>query len=120
MPEDYLTPERHRARNGLIFLVAGFVLLLWVWGSWVYRTWPPGVMPTMASAEPVESGAEQGSLSTPLLLVVASIVLLLALTGGYVLAKRHSSRHGDLKEGKGRLSTSEEMSENRISRDDHS
>ena len=120
MMGDTATRERNQARNGLIFLVAGFVLLLWVWGSWLYRTWQPGVIPPLAAADAIEPGTEEAAVSTPLLLAVAAVVLFLALFGGYVLAKRNSGRRGHLEKRQGRFSASREAPENRPSRDDHS
>jgi hypothetical protein len=42
--------EQHRFRLGILFLVIGLVLVLWAWGSWVYRMSVP--------EEPDRSGRE--------------------------------------------------------------
>lgn len=30
--------EQHRIRAGILFLSFGIILLVWAWGSWIYRT----------------------------------------------------------------------------------
>ena len=120
MPEDPSAPERYRVRNGLVFLVAGVLLLLWAWGSWLYRTWQPGFLPTQERAEAIEAAGDQAPLSTPLLLFIVPVVLLLALFGGYFLATRSSSRQKLAKKQKRLFSTSSGASGNWPSRNEHS
>jgi len=38
MATDQTDTEDRNIRVGLILLVLGFLLLLWAWGSWVFRT----------------------------------------------------------------------------------
>ena len=35
---DEVTGDDHRSRTGIILLVLGVLLLLWAWGSFVFRT----------------------------------------------------------------------------------
>ncbi len=35
---DEVTGDDHRSRTGIVLLVAGVLLLLWAWGSFVFRT----------------------------------------------------------------------------------
>lgn len=35
---DFGPPDQKRFRSGIVFLVMGVVLVLWAWGSWIYRS----------------------------------------------------------------------------------
>ena len=104
-------PERNRIRNGLIILVSGVVLVLWAWGCWLYRTDQPGTMPPTVPAETTEADGASGPISTSLLLFVA-------LLGGYAVATRNSRRREFLDRRRLPPSMPEGSPGNRHSRDD--
>ena len=81
--------DQHRTRFGLVFLVIGIILLLWAWGSWIYR----------ASSTVEREGAIAQSVPTPspdavravrlspLILLVGLLLVLLVLFGSYALIR---------------------------------
>ena len=90
--------ERHRTRIGLLVLAVGFLLVLWAWGSWLYRVAPGANAQTnvrahrdvdanarMESKDPVRT--EKVTRTLPLFLVVTVVLVLVCLFGGYVLLR---------------------------------
>ena len=84
------SPDPKGTRSGLICLVTGVVLLLWAWGSWVYRTSEPGVRPTGQNQNGTLAAADQAQVGSPLplLLVIGLFAILLVLFVRYVLLRR--------------------------------
>lgn len=81
--------DQHRKRLGLPLLVIGIVLMLWAWGSWIYRT--------SKSAEREGAIAQNVTAPSPetiravgpstLVLVVGLLLVLLVLFGSYALIR---------------------------------
>jgi len=102
--------ESSRVRLALGFLVFGIMLLLWAWGSWMYRT------SASATAEiVVERGARDSSSvgsatsSHPLLTVgVAVVVVFVVGAGAYywlIGRSREPVPEGDIRESDNRMSS---------------
>ena len=89
MPKEVDDPDSRRIRHGLIFLVMGTLLVVWAWGSWLYRGWKPDALPSAAPADAVDSLVNQagngGSIS--ILLVVALLILVLVVLGTCILVR---------------------------------
>lgn len=90
MPSDLDPTDARRTRNGLICLVMGVVLVLWAWGSWVYRTSEPVEISTGRDQNGLQPAADQVVADgySPLLLVGGLFVVLLVIFAGYVLWQR--------------------------------
>ena len=90
MASDPNPPDARRTRNGLICLVMGVVLVLWAWGSWVYRTSEPADIPTGREQNGLQAAADQAAVDgwSPVALVGGLFVFLLVLFTGYVLWQR--------------------------------
>ena len=58
MSADLTTADQKRFRHGLTVLLAGIVLMLWAWASWVYRESNAKEVPAPLVAEPVETTAQ--------------------------------------------------------------
>ena len=80
--------EQNRTRLGLVFLVVGIVLVLWAWGSWIFRASVPaetgGALAEHAAANPDVVRAVRLS---PLVLLVGLLLILLVLFGSYTLIR---------------------------------
>lgn len=81
--------DEKRTRTGIIFLVAGTLLVVWAWGSWVFRT----TGNPEAHGEVVNSGAPAEATGAGIL---AAGVGLAAFAGlafvGYLLLRRFRRR----------------------------
>ena len=49
---DLTTVDQKRFRYGLTVLLAGIVLMLWAWASWVYRESSTKEVPAMVAPDP--------------------------------------------------------------------
>jgi len=81
--------DQHRKRLGLPFLVIGIVLILWAWGSWIYRASKSveregTVAQNVISPSPDTIRAVRLS---PLVLMVGLFLVLLVLFGSYALIR---------------------------------
>ena len=84
--------EQYRFRVGLLFLIIGVLLLLWAWGSWLFRASVPDepgpaprhasmvILPAAVAADPDEIDPEKGLARASLVLMT---VLLLLITGSF-------------------------------------
>ena len=81
--------DQRRTRLGLPLLVIGIILVLWAWGSWIYRASIPverdGVVIQEVSA-PSPDTIRAVRLS-PLVLLVGLLLVLLALFGSHALIR---------------------------------
>jgi hypothetical protein len=95
--------EHHRFRVGLMFLIIGVLLLLWAWGSWLFRTAVPGestparessiaILPAALAADPASIDPEQGLARASLLLMTLLLLLIVGSFGAYaavIAVRRH-------------------------------
>ncbi|MCH8241328.1 MAG: hypothetical protein IH897_01805 [Planctomycetes bacterium] len=81
--------DEKRTRAGIVFLVAGTLLVVWAWGSWVFRT----TETPEASGKVVDSSASAEATSTG---STVAVVGLAALAGfalvGYLFLRRSRRR----------------------------
>ena len=92
MSLDNTLGDEKRTRIGLLFLVAGTLLVVWAWGSWVFRT----ADTPKVSGEAFDSGtsgdaADGGSAMVAVGFAALSGIVLV----GYLLVRRfrrHSAR----------------------------
>lgn len=84
-----LRSDQSRSRVALVFLVVGVMLLLWSWGSWVYRTSASAGRAAVAMApDDLEASVPVGSGTAFRQWLVAGAVLMAAMAvGGYVLIR---------------------------------
>ncbi len=81
--------EQHRTRVGLLFLAIGVVLVLWAWGSWVYRA----SAPVEAAGSPIQNVSAPSPDTvravqlSPLILLVGLLLLLLFLFGSHAMVR---------------------------------
>lgn len=83
------SPNQHRTRFGLVFLLIGITLLLWAWGSWIYRAANPmetgrAIAPHVPAPSP---DTVRAFLLSPLVIVFGLLLVLLVLFGSYVLLR---------------------------------
>lgn len=79
--------EQRRTTMGLAFLVIGLVLLMWAWGSWIYRTSTaakPIVVGRMAEA-PDET--EKAVRIAPGMLVGGVLLVVVFLAASFVFVR---------------------------------
>ncbi len=84
--------DSFRFRAALVFLVGGLLLMLWAWGSWVYRTSasaPPMTAVAVDDAETPESREDATSVTR---LLQTGLALLPVIVGGGVLLVWFSRR----------------------------
>lgn len=81
--------NQHRTRIGLVFLVIGAGLLLWAWGSWIYRASNPQEMEG-AIALPVPApnpDSMRAFLLSPLVIIIGLLLVLMVLFGSHVFIR---------------------------------
>ncbi|MGB2987914.1 MAG: hypothetical protein WBE26_18755 [Phycisphaerae bacterium] len=81
--------EHNRTRNAVICLAIGFLLVLWAWGSWSYRTSVAHRESVAVRVEPSEHAPDRAKIvrALPLFLLVALLLVLVFLLGSYVLVR---------------------------------
>ena len=78
-----LRSDQSRMRMALVFLVAGVMLLLWSWGSWVYRTSASARQAAVAMApEDLEASVPVGAGTAFRQWLVAGAVLVATVAAG--------------------------------------
>lgn len=90
--------DHNRTTVALVFLVVGILLLVWAWGSWMYRTSvsvPPPVAAEAAGSQERPAPVGEDAMFRPWL-IVGAVLVLVVLFGGYVLIRstRRSSEAG--------------------------
>ncbi len=95
-------PDRNHATAALVFLVVGILLLVWAWGSWVYRTSVSATSPIVAEAAGRQEKPDpvgEDAMFRPWLIVGAVLVPVI-LFGCYVLVRstRRSTKAGGREE----------------------
>lgn len=93
--------EQHHKRLGLPLLVIGIILMLWAWGSWIYRS-TIRVERERAIIQDVPAPSSETIRAvrlSPLILLVGLLLVLLVLFGSYTLirAVRRYRAHADRK-----------------------
>jgi len=83
MPLSPSGPEQNRLMAAIVLLIVGLLLLLWAWGSWVYRTSPPETTTTAFLANVSGLGAEQAQAAGA---ITWSIMVALLLVLSFVVA----------------------------------
>ena len=81
--------DQHSKRLGLPLLVIGIILMLWAWGSWIYRA-SKSVEREGTIAQNVTSPSPNTILAarlSPLVLLVGLFLVLLVLFGSYALIR---------------------------------
>lgn len=81
--------DQHRTRLGLVFLVIGIILMLWAWGSWIYRA-STAVEREGAIAQNVpapSTNTVRALLLSPLVIVLGLFLVLLVLFGSHTLIR---------------------------------
>lgn len=86
MTQDATGSDQKRIRTALIFLVMGMLLLVFAWGSWVYRT-PTPPMAVESTGGPERADAVGGATTSWQWLVAVTVVVLVLLFGGYLLLR---------------------------------
>lgn len=78
---------QNRTTLGLAFLVVGLLLLMWAWGSWIYRTSKavPPIAVTRAADVPEESARFMGLV--PGMLIGGVLLLVVFLAATFVLVR---------------------------------
>ena len=81
--------DQHRTRFGLVFLVIGIILLLWAWGSWIYRATNPvereeAITQNVPAPSP---NTVRAFLLSPLVIIVGLMLVLLVLFGSHALIR---------------------------------
>jgi len=81
--------DQRRTRFGLVFLVLGLALVLWAWGSWVYRaSYPPEKEETTTqNVSTASADTIRAVRASPLVLLVGLLLVLLALFGSHALIR---------------------------------
>lgn len=81
--------DEKRRRAGIVFLVAGTLLVVWAWGSWVFRT----TETPEASGEVVDSGAAGEATNAESTVVVVGLAALAGFAlVGYLFLRRSRRR----------------------------
>jgi len=94
--------EQYRVRLGFLLLAVGLLLMVWAWGSWIFRESVPAkaqlIVRTQSGETPGADGSEdadrraEAAQALPLALAVSLVLVLLVLFGSYALvraARRH-------------------------------
>ncbi len=79
-----------RMRVGMLFLAVGLVLLLWAWGSWVYRASVPATDVSISAGSPSSAPSpdvERAARASPAMLVGALLLVLVFLVGSYAIVR---------------------------------
>ncbi len=81
--------EQHRIKLGLAFLVIGVVLVLWAWGSWIFRATTRAESSVVAAKSTIESSPEKLKVvrAAPSVLLTVGIVVLIFLVSSYVFVR---------------------------------
>ena len=84
--------EQRPIKSALLFLVVGVVLLLWAWGSWLYRTLANNGRRTVADSRPVDaavgpSGSAEVAPVLPWFLMVGLLLVLVFLFGTFAVIR---------------------------------
>ena len=81
--------EQHRTRLGLMMLCIGIILLLWTWGSWIYRASVPVKVEGHATDMVAEHSAQRvlALRTSPLFLMVFFVLILAFLVGSFVVVR---------------------------------
>ena len=83
------SPEQNRTRLGLLCLLVGILLLLWAWGSWMYRASVPGETASTLrqDADTAAPDPAKAVRIAPVVLWVGLLLVLLFFFGSYVLIR---------------------------------
>jgi ABC-type Fe3+ transport system permease subunit len=81
--------EQHRMKIGLVFLVVGVLLVLWAWGSWIYRTSnrTEGVAVAVDVTHDAPAEKVKAVRAAPMVLLSVTLVVLAFLVASYVLVR---------------------------------
>ena len=111
--------EHNRVRVGLLFLVVGVLLLLWAWGSWLFRASVPDerppvvresslmILPAAVASEAAPVDPQQ-ALGRSSFLLMTLLLLLIAFCFGAYAAVIAVRRHRELMERKRAVPTPNE------------
>ena len=91
--------EHNRFRVGMLFLAIGILLLLWAWGSWLFRSSVPveptpviqgsswTLLPAASAAEgdANQSEARRGLARVSLIMMTFLLILIAVCFGGYAV-----------------------------------
>ncbi len=93
-------PDQNRFRFGIVILVMGIILVLWAWGSWIYRsssTAPPGSSINRSfeydeNLEEVNARSEypdqtQVAKTLPTMLLYGFILFMVVLAATFILVR---------------------------------
>jgi heme/copper-type cytochrome/quinol oxidase subunit 2 len=78
--------EQRRTTMGLAFLVLGLVLLMWAWGSWIYRTSNAAKPIVVGHAETPEEKVKTVAIA-PGMLVGGVILFVVFLAASFVFVR---------------------------------
>ncbi len=84
------TAEQNRTRIGIALLVLGLVMVLWAWGSWVYRlSAQERAVATVVAPEPMDPTEQQlkAAGGMRLLLMVVLVLTVAVLAGSYAVRR---------------------------------
>ncbi len=81
--------EQHRVKYGVLFLVVGVVLMLWAWGSWIYRTSKTSEGASLAGDLGAQTlgETEKAVRLAPSVLLGVALVILVFFVASYVFVR---------------------------------
>lgn len=98
-----------RTTLGLAFLVLGLVLLMWAWGSWMYRT--STAAKPIAVSRSVDAGeeSEKAVRIAPAMLVGGILLVVVFLAATFVLVRSSRRYRQSLLKRRGAATTSDDV-----------
>lgn len=79
--------EQRRTALGLAFLVLGLLLLMWAWGSWMYRTSTRAKPIAIERTDSVDDDSEKAVKMAPGMLVGGVVLVVVFLIGSMVFVR---------------------------------
>lgn len=79
--------EQRRTALGLAFLVLGLMLLMWAWGSWMYRTSTRSKPITVERSSEVDEDSEKAARMAPEMLIGGIVIVVVFLVGSLVFVR---------------------------------
>ena len=79
--------DQRRTTLGLAFLVLGLILLMWAWGSWIYRASNTAKPIAVGRAEDTPNDAEKAVRIAPSMLVGGVLLVVVFLAASFVFVR---------------------------------
>lgn len=89
MTDEFQNPTVKRQRAALVIALLGLLLIMWAWGSWMYRasTFAATAAVTATGAEPRAANPAQSARLLSMFLLVLLILALVVIVGGYAVVR---------------------------------